>query len=202
VPDQQAEQAGAEDAAAPAEAPKRRGPKPRAEIEAEIRAQVQEELAEQMRAQIAEQMSAVREEIRSELQSEFDAKEAAAQAERAAAAEANPISAAQVDGDPNKPGSITVNFVDDGLTLLGRVWYRGEELTINPDTEEWDVAYPVLTLTEDQQIERWKRRMFRPGTWSGKRLDEIEDEVLTPEDRAALAQRQAERDSRYGALSQ
>jgi hypothetical protein len=44
--------------------------------------------------------------------------------------------------------------------------------------------------------------MFRPGPWRGVRLDEIEDEELTPEDRAALAKAAAERDARYGALSQ
>lgn len=169
---------------------KRRGPRKEADIRAEVAAEVEA----QVRAEMEER-------IRTELAEEFAAKEREAEKSRAVASEARPIKGTDIDGDPTVEGSLTVHFVDDGLTLLGKVWYRGEELTINPGTEQWEEAYAVLSLDEYGQEERWGRRFFREGLWRGKRLDEIDDELLDPQERAQLAKAEQIRQQRYGALA-
>lgn len=176
------------------EAPvKRRGPRKESEIRAEIEAQFRAEMEAKLEAKEAS--------IRAEIATEMAAKEAAAAKERALAAEARPISGRQIDGDPSVEGSITVHFLEDGLTLLGKVWYRGEELTINPGTENWAAAASILELDEFAQEERWGKRFFRPGVWRGKRLDEIDDPELTEDEKAALKKAAHERDLRYGVVT-
>ena len=89
--------------------------------------------------------------------------------------------------------------------MLGKVWYRGEELTIVPGTRQWEES-PVYrgkvfaTLDEFEQEEIWGQRYFRTGPWRGKRLTEIDDPELTEEDRAALAKAEQAR-ARQHALS-
>lgn len=186
----------AENESTEAEAPvtKRRGPRKESDIRAEIEAQVRSETEERVRVEMETR-------IRAEMQDEFAAKERAAEKSRAAAAEARPIRGSEIDGDPTIEGSITVHFVDDGLTLLGKVWYRGEELTINPHTNQWNEAVEVLTLDEFAQEERWGRRFFRMGLWRGKHLDEIDDESLDEQERLQLAKAAKIREERYGALA-
>lgn len=92
--------------------------------------------------------------------------------------------------------SITVNFVEDGFTALGKVWYRGEELTVQKGSEDWDKTLTPsgvswLELSESEQEERYGRRMFREGRWSGKKY-EISDD-LTEEEKAKLLKANAER---------
>ncbi len=171
---------------------KKPGRKSAAEIRAEIEAEVRAELAAEA------DVSTMREQIRAEMEAERAAIEAKAEADRKLAAEARPIRGTEIDGDPSIEGSITVHFLDDGLTLLGKVWYRGEELTINPGTENWEMAHPVLSMDEYAQEEKWGKRFFRPGPWRGKRLDEIDDEILDDKERAQLAKAQKIREERYG----
>jgi hypothetical protein len=76
---------------------------------------------------------------------------------------------------PGDDGNILIHFLEDGLTLLGKVWYRGEELefevgsqaykdTFNRRGETW------LDLRNDEfgQVDRWGKIMFRNGRWPGK----------------------------------
>lgn len=87
------------------------------------------------------------------------------------------------DGD-----TFLINFVSDGFTAFGQVWYTGQELefhvggsdyalTQNGDGKSW------LNLSEDEQIERYGRVMFRRGPWKGKRL--AADEMSAAERRRA-----------------
>jgi hypothetical protein len=175
----------------PEEAPvKRRGPRKESEIRAEVEAQVRAEMEANLRAEMED-------EVRKNLESELRAQAAEDARIRAMASEATPISGEQISDDPTKDGARTYHFVDDGLTLLGKVWYRGEELTITPGTEAWEVAYPVLSLNEFEQEDRWGKRFIREGLWRGKRLDEIDDPELTPEERAALQKAAQIRDERF-----
>src|SRR5690349_2392184 len=96
---------------------------------------------------------------------------------------------------PSKPENVvTVSFVEDGMTALGWSWYRGETLTVEKGTEEWDRTLyenedgeqvSWLELDEDGQIERWGDRFFRPGKWAGKGFD-LDDPELTEEQKATL----------------
>lgn len=207
-------------------APKKRGRRTNAEIEADLRAKIEAETRESLEAEIrakieaeskpqvetvipqsAVDADAIREQIRAEMQAEQDAKDAEVAAARALAAEARPIAGREVDGDPTIEGSVTINFVEDGLTLLGKVWFRGEELTVNPETRQWtECLLPngrmILTLDEDEQIDRWGKRFFREGLWRGQRLDALlDDPELDDAEKAALLKAQALRDERYGKVA-
>lgn len=102
---------------------------------------------------------------------------------------------------PSKPSNVvTINFVEDGMTALGWMWYRGETLTVEKGTEEWDRTLfengdgeqvSWMELDEDGQIERWGDRFFRVGKWSGKGFD-LSDPDLTDEQKAVLAAAEAQ----------
>jgi hypothetical protein len=173
-------------------APKR-GPKSRADIEAEIRAEVEAETRAKILAEIAEQEEADR-------------------FAREAAGEARPISGSDVDGDPTAEGAVTIHFVEDAFTILGKVWYRGENLTLVPGTPNWENAFVneykgstnmvlFATMTEDQQVRKWGKRLFREGPWTGLRIDQIEDPDLTEDERAQLARAARSHEERYGAAA-
>lgn len=104
---------------------------------------------------------------------------------------------AETKGRSAKSGaeSITVNFVEDGFTALGKVWYRGEELTVQKGSEDWDKTLTGgrswLEFTEAQQEAAYGRRMFREGRWSGKKYEITDD--LSDEEKAALLKANAER---------
>lgn len=167
-------------------APKRRGPKSRAEIEAEIREQIEAETRAKVEAEIREQVEA---EVRAKVAADATLNPA----------DATPISGADVDGDPTQQGSITVHFVEDGLTLLGKIWYRGEELTINPGTDNWAQASNVLVMDEYEQESKWGQRFFRNGPWRGKSLMDIDMSEMDDEQRRQLIKAQKRHEERYGA---
>lgn len=196
-----------------AQGPRRRGPRKESEVRAEVQAQMREE----MKLELAKQ----REELLAELKAERDSLESKREeldGEKAAMAafeaqirktesvaeQAKPVAVPEVDA--STPGAVTVNFVEDGLTLLGKVWYVGEELTIVPETPQWEEAIDrrtgrmLLTFDEDEQIERWGRRFFRPGHWKGTGFD-LEDPNLTDEERLRLQSIQDKRMSRTAAPS-
>lgn len=76
---------------------------------------------------------------------------------------------------PTDGDSIVIHFLEDGLTVNGRVRYRGDELefplasaayrdTFNRHGRTW------LDLRHDEfaQADRWGKIMFRNGPWPGK----------------------------------
>lgn len=73
-----------------------------------------------------------------------------------------PDISAQADPSPEK---ITIHFVEDGFTWAGRVWYRGDELTIGPEHPRWPTAVPWITLTKQEQATRYGRVKFDSGPW-------------------------------------
>lgn len=171
-------------------APKKRGPKSQAEIRAEIEAEMRAEVEAQVRAEMEQKMEEERR---------------AAELERAAASDAKPISGFQISGRPDAEGAVTIHFVEDGFTVLGKVWYRGEELSIVPGSQQWEQCPEYrgkmfALLDEFDQEEIWGRRFFRQGPWRGKRLTEIDDPELNDEERAALAKAEQIRNERFGAV--
>jgi len=168
-------------------APARRGPRKEADIRAEVEAEMREKLEAEIRAEAEAK-------IRAEVEEQFRA-EAVAKKD---AEDSTPVNGLDIIGDPKQEGSITVNFVEDGLTLLGKVWYRGEELVINPGTKEWDEAAAVLRMDEFEQEEKWGRRFFRPGLWRGKGFDQIDDPDLSDAERAQLQKAEQKRRQRLG----
>lgn len=168
---------------------KRRGPKSAAEIRAEVEAEMRAEMEA---------------EIRAEMQAKFEKDRAEEEFTRQALS-SQPVSGFQISGKPDVEGAVTIHFVEDGFTVLGKVWYRGEELTIEPNTAQWKES-PVYRgkifaqLDEFEQEEIWGRRIFRLGPWRGKRLTEISDPELTEADRAALARAEQIRLERFGSV--
>lgn len=88
---------------------------------------------------------------------------------------------------------VTINFVEDGLTAFGRMWYRGQEVSIEKGSPQWestvydlDTGESWMELDEDGQIDRWGVRFFRPGKWAGEGYD-LEHPDLTDEEKATLA---------------
>ena len=111
---------------------------------------------------------------------------------------------------------VTINFIDDGLTAFARMWYRGQTVSIERGSEQWESTVfvvdrglplrgaeqwesPVydedgsswMELDEDGQIDRWGKRFFRPGKWEGAGFD-LEDPALTEEDKAILSKVESE----------
>lgn len=81
---------------------------------------------------------------------------------------------------PTQPGAvdnIVIHILEDGLTALGQVWYRGQELEFEPGSPAFEDTRDRngrswLDLRGDDfgQVERWGKVMFRPGPWPGKSL--------------------------------
>lgn len=95
---------------------------------------------------------------------------------------------------------VTINFVEDGLAAFGKVWRRGEELSVKRDTPEWEATCDRdgnswMDLTDQQQFSRWGEVRFREGLWAGRPLTAIDDPALSDEDRAALEQAERERNA-------
>ena len=92
---------------------------------------------------------------------------------------------------------VTINFIDDGLTAFARMWYRGQTVSIERGSEQWEsTVYDEdgsswMELDEDGQIDRWGKRFFRPGKWEGAGFD-LEDPALTEEDKAILSKVESE----------
>lgn len=180
----------------------------RAEIEAQIRAEMETKarVEAEQRRQVVEAEVPSREEIEAEVRAQIEAEQREEARAREMASDAKPVSGRDLDGDPTQPGAVTVHFVEDGFTLLGKVWYRGEELTINEGTEQWEAALYkggpriVLQLDEFEQEEIYGRRYFREGTWRGKGFD-LTDKDLTEEERRALEKAEQIRMERYGPIA-
>jgi hypothetical protein len=76
---------------------------------------------------------------------------------------------------PGDEGNILIHFLEDGLTVLGRVMYRGEELEFDTASQAYRDTFNrfgetwlELRNNEFGQVDRWGRIMFRNGPWPGK----------------------------------
>lgn len=73
----------------------------------------------------------------------------------------------EVDGE-----GFLIHILEDGLTVAGRVRYRGEEILFGPAAyEETKDRFGVSWLLQDDsaQYERWGSVKFRKGPWPGKK---------------------------------
>lgn len=95
--------------------------------------------------------------------------------------------------NPSSPNSVTVHFLEDGHTALGRVWYRGDQVTVSKDSKEWqeDGKY-WMNLTEYDQVRRYGRRIWAQGVWPYGGYD-LDDPDLDPKDREQLKRANAQR---------
>lgn len=76
---------------------------------------------------------------------------------------------------PGDEGNILIHFLEDGLTVLGKVMYRGDELEFDPNSQAYRDTFNRLGQTwldlrhnEFGQVDRWGKIMFRSGPWPGK----------------------------------
>lgn len=75
----------------------------------------------------------------------------------------------QPDYRPTEGEAVLIHFVADGLTAMGQVWYRGQELEIGPDHPRWPEVRGWITLSRFEQIDRWGAQKFDFGPWPGRR---------------------------------
>jgi hypothetical protein len=82
---------------------------------------------------------------------------------------------------PELPATVIIHFVDDGFIAFGRSWFRGQEMEIATDGEQWKTTYAKIhksdpttkqywpLLDEYQQIAKYGKRFFAQGPWPGRR---------------------------------
>jgi hypothetical protein len=83
------------------------------------------------------------------------------------------------------PDNIVIHFLEDGLTALGQIWMRGQELEFArggqayQDTKDRN-GWSWLSLVDDEfgQVSKWGRIMFRRGPWPGKTYRDGTYEIL------------------------
>ena len=75
---------------------------------------------------------------------------------------------------PEMPGadSVLIHFVEDGLSVLEQMWYKGQELEVPIGSRWWEATLDRdgeswMLLDEETQIQRWGKVFFRPGPWPG-----------------------------------
>ena len=138
--------------------------------------------------------SDIRADLEAKIRAEFEAKYEGREAD---------LESSQESPTKVATGTLVVHFLEDGFTVFGKVWYRGEELALEPDSDNWNSSLlpdgrNLFQLTEQEQIAKWGKWFFREGRWQGKRLTEIEDEELTEADRIQLAKAEQIREERFG----
>ena len=132
---------------------------------------------------VAVDVEALREQIRQELLAEL--------AQDARVVEEAPE-------DPTAPRII--HILSDGFTAFGKVWYRGQEITVVPDSDEWKATVDTQGLSwlnlsaQDQEI-RYGRQVFGRGHWPYGGFD-LTDPALSEEDREILARAEQKRKQR------
>lgn len=90
-----------------------------------------------------------------------------------------------------KPGdeeNILIHVLEDGTTVLGKVWYRGDELEFAPGSRAYKDTFNRLgqswldlRFDEFRQAERWGKILFRNGPWPGKTYADGTFETLRSE---------------------
>lgn len=123
--------------------------------------------------EVAIDMAALKEQIRQELLAEIAAGE---------------VQIPEPVEDPTAPR--IVHILEDGFTAFGKVWYRGQEITVVPESDEWNSTVDRdgntwMNLSYTEQEIRYGRQMFGKGHWpyGGFNLD---DPLLTDEEREIL----------------
>lgn len=93
-----------------------------------------------------------------------------------------PADTSEIQEDTNK---ILIHFVRDGLTVLGKMKYRGQELELHRNGQAYKDTcdrngWSFLELADDAvaQEERWGYEYFRSGPWTGKSFADIKFEAL------------------------
>lgn len=73
--------------------------------------------------------------------------------------------------------NILIHFTEDGITALGQIWVRGQQLEFTPgspayrDTcDRYGRSWLELANDESAQMRRWGKVMFRRGPWPGEDL--------------------------------
>jgi hypothetical protein len=86
---------------------------------------------------------------------------------------------------PDDGENFVIHILEDGLTVLGRVMYRGDELEFKPGSQAYKDTFDRngrtwLTLRHDEfaQVDRWGKVMFRNGPWPGKKYTDGTFETL------------------------
>lgn len=81
----------------------------------------------------------------------------------------------EVIAKPGDDSNILIHFLEDGLTVLGRVMYRGDELEFDTRSQAYRDTFNRFGQTwlelrnnEFGQVDRWGKIMFRSGPWPGK----------------------------------
>jgi hypothetical protein len=82
--------------------------------------------------------------------------------------------------NPGDEKNILIHFVRDGFCELGTVWYRGQELELEPGTPAYNGAKSWANLSADEQEEIYGEVYFRKGEWKGKAY---EDKAATEAER-------------------
>jgi hypothetical protein len=107
----------------------------------------------------------------------------------------------EVRSDPQ--GDVTVHFVEDGFTALGKVWEKGKTLTLARGSDDWNETLDKKgrSWTEesaDEQLDRRGKVYFLPGpankTAVGVVTDEEEQRAIMssdPDDLLRLKKRAA-----------
>lgn len=90
--------------------------------------------------------------------------------------------------DLTRPGdetNILIHFLEDGLTVNGKVMYRGDELEFEVGSQAYKdtcdrngKTFLDLRGNDFAQVERWDRVMFRSGPWPGKTYSDGKYEAL------------------------
>jgi len=74
--------------------------------------------------------------------------------------------------NPGDEKNILIHFVRDGFCELGTVWYKGQELELEPGTAQYNSAKSWANLESSEQEEFYGEVYFRKGEWKGKNYEE------------------------------
>lgn len=74
--------------------------------------------------------------------------------------------------NPDDEENILVHFIRDGFIDMGTIWYKGQEVEVEPGTANYESAKQWANYSEEEQIEYYGDVYFRKGPWKGKGYEE------------------------------
>ena len=74
--------------------------------------------------------------------------------------------------NPGDEENILVHFVRDGFVDLGTVWYKGQEVEIEPTSASYADVKRWSEYSEEEQIEYYGNVYYRKGPWKGKNYED------------------------------